>query len=621
MPAESQQPQGENVASSGGRRRLQPKELITWALLVLVLYIFWRNETGGADRMEAVLRKLAAERNAGTLRPQTEGSSPDVSTDRLTPAATKDVQPVETRQSPRTPPAVDPPTSPNMFPAVPTPVPNDGVNDPYILRMERQAKLRESCPVLDVIRKAIVSGQCDICGLVPILEGYADEVDLVVEAGSRHGSSTAAFLNRHPKQFRSMELEVQGPLKLLHQYQKHCERNDDAKGTTAIDEGDDVKVGLQVKPVPLLFLDTLHNADQLYKELEVFPMDVSQWMILHDTYSYTKVDEVPDLKRPDVPPEVRKWRGLHKPIAHFLKHKQSDWQEEMNFVHSNGLYVVRRRSAALKVVAPSVQRKNWITENSRSYGVDSMKGVLEFIVKHRGWKETQCRVAFQSIGKRAPGALCDTPAYEAPTMGLYTPLVGSSDSVAIFSRVGFLFGHAMPATSVAMVVGKQLSHLEEAIDALMLVVLTVAQDQKPSQRKLHVYMAGEGEPEISKTMASTLGGIRERWQRVAAVDGLNGKSVVFVNAATLREYAASETFNADHRIVVYGTAMADASRYAPAGFELTTALNAAIGFAMWEKSGSQAMHYYVSNPADQSSTAFERPTRPPRVSRSRMGGA
>jgi len=453
------------------------------------------------------------------------------------------------------------------------------------------------------MRDSIVRLHCDICELTPFLEAYTQECDVVAEAGSRRGTSTVFMLNQHPRHFASLEIVVREQLLNLHTYHDKCASSEGLTASkTVIQRGDDVVVGLPVAPVELLFIDTVHNGNQLWKELQVFPSKVTKWLCFHDSYSYKHHDEFVSIKRSDVPAEVKDRLGLHWVLADFLA-KNPDWVEEMNFMNNNGFYVLRRRSHVPVIPPVDAAKVRRIEEKTTASGCVDVKTTLDYltsnITEQADVLMTQCRDGYaeQGLGGN-PGIhrypLCETFKQDILSR-IGAHFYAKADVVPIFNKLGPLTGHVLASgNKPTFIVGKAaapapvVAAAEAA--ALMMVLVTRAR----SGGGLHVYPPSVSEQLCSEAVKA-LPQLRIGWNAARitydVVSELPGSQVVILAASTLSDYSATETFQSTARIVVYGTSLADATKYMPTGFELVTSLQRGIGFAVWEKVGSKLMHY------------------------------
>lgn len=91
----------------------------------------------------------------------------------------------------------------------------------------------------------------------------------------------------------------------------------------------------QTPPCPdcdLLFIDTLHTAEQLSAELELHAPQAHRWIALHDTITFGERGERPNTA------------GLRASLERFLA-THAEWVVAESFVHSHGLTVLQRSPA------------------------------------------------------------------------------------------------------------------------------------------------------------------------------------------------------------------------------------------------------------------------------------
>ena len=213
----------------------------------------------------------------------------------------------------------------------------------------------------DVVYKSTPN---DISELLPIWELYVKDphVETIVEAGSFTGVSTTTLMKairqNNTKHAATMDLTITSTVEFLYKCEEKC-GGDGRKLFTV--EGSDLVTPIPfvdleprpdkgLRPIDLLFIDTLHNGDHLYMELLRFARHVKQRILFHDVSSFIDHDERPIVVPPNfstlgVPRPV----GLRKAIEMFLTGtaEGEHWVEEVVFRHNNGLYVLRRRSWAI----------------------------------------------------------------------------------------------------------------------------------------------------------------------------------------------------------------------------------------------------------------------------------
>lgn len=154
------------------------------------------------------------------------------------------------------------------------------------------------------------------------LKSYAGDCKHVTEFGVRSGVSTLALLMAKPKVMVSYDIN-DCPVHHLVE-----EVKDDTDFEFII--GDTLKITIDI--TDLLFIDTLHNYNQLSKELELHADNVRKFIILHDTTSYEFVGESYSGK-----PE----KGIWPAVEEFLEN--SDWELHKRYHTNNGLTILERK--------------------------------------------------------------------------------------------------------------------------------------------------------------------------------------------------------------------------------------------------------------------------------------
>lgn len=158
----------------------------------------------------------------------------------------------------------------------------------------------------------------DINEHLPTLRRLAEGCDDVVELGTRYGVSTRAFLAARPKRVRSVDLFPVDDLSAV-------------AASAGVQWTPMIESSLTVEPVAcdLLFIDTLHTADQLATELDRHALHCRGRIVMHDTETFGTHGEGGG-------------DGLWKAIGAFLEHHAAEWEIESVYKHNNGLTVLRR---------------------------------------------------------------------------------------------------------------------------------------------------------------------------------------------------------------------------------------------------------------------------------------
>ena len=164
----------------------------------------------------------------------------------------------------------------------------------------------------------------DISPHMPALRQLADGLDTVVEFGVRHGYSTVAFLASTCR--RVISYDIEDPKMVL---------PPDVVGKWGFIRADTAKIETaDIPPCDLLFIDTLHTADQVRQELRQACV-VRKYMAFHDTLTWGCRDEG---DQPDAPPRG----GIVEPLLQFLANEAGTWRVKYHTPACNGLTVLER---------------------------------------------------------------------------------------------------------------------------------------------------------------------------------------------------------------------------------------------------------------------------------------
>lgn len=143
----------------------------------------------------------------------------------------------------------------------------------------------------------------------------------VVELGSRYGVSTLAILASRPEWLISVDIEKKETISYLQ--------------LLASNEGIDFDfwtqndLTVEIPTCDILFIDTLHDYDQLVKELALHADKARECIIGHDLVSFGEKDE-----------SDPNGRGLILALEEFLT--DSDWESASYWFNCNGLWALRR---------------------------------------------------------------------------------------------------------------------------------------------------------------------------------------------------------------------------------------------------------------------------------------
>ncbi len=152
----------------------------------------------------------------------------------------------------------------------------------------------------------------DIRKHVPTLRRYAEQSDVVLELGVRYGVSTVALLAGQPKTLVSVDVNDVPNRTVL---QNVSDRTDwTFRKESSLETG--------TVQCDLLFIDTIHTAEQLQAELNRHAHHCKRWIIFHDTQKFT---------------------CLWKPIGDLLS--RGEWYVAGHTAKCNGLTILERINA------------------------------------------------------------------------------------------------------------------------------------------------------------------------------------------------------------------------------------------------------------------------------------
>lgn len=170
------------------------------------------------------------------------------------------------------------------------------------------------------------------------LKKYTEECNTVVEMGVRSIVSTWAFLAGNPKKLISLDLY--NPAK----FGGNLEEVYDAVKETNIDFSfvENSSLNYELKNCDLLFIDTWHSYLQLKMELNRHHKKVNKYIILHDTVSYSGIDEKSAEEMGSLSDiETNLPKGLNSAIDEFLYHNK-DWVIWEKKPNNNGLTILKK---------------------------------------------------------------------------------------------------------------------------------------------------------------------------------------------------------------------------------------------------------------------------------------
>ena len=169
--------------------------------------------------------------------------------------------------------------------------------------------------MIDLLYQQACNKESDINEHLPYLRLLAKDAGAVVELGVRTGISTTALL-AGAQSVTSYDIDPQ-PLEELSRL---------AGDKWSYNEGDSTQI--DIPECGMLFIDTLHEGDQLRRELSLHSHKASKYIAMHDTVSYGEKGE-------------RGGEGLITAIEEFIN-DHSEWGVKEHFTNNNGLMVLER---------------------------------------------------------------------------------------------------------------------------------------------------------------------------------------------------------------------------------------------------------------------------------------
>lgn len=162
----------------------------------------------------------------------------------------------------------------------------------------------------------------DIGEHLPTLKNLSDEVSTVTEFGVRGGVSTTAFLASKAKSVKSYDIHRWPIVDIFIQACNAEGRYWEFFHTSTLE--------CIIEPTELLFIDTLHTADQLSAELNRHHSKVSKYLVFHDTETFGEAGEIPGSL------------GLMYSIRNFLT-QYPDWFLKAEYKNNNGLVILEKK--------------------------------------------------------------------------------------------------------------------------------------------------------------------------------------------------------------------------------------------------------------------------------------
>lgn len=177
------------------------------------------------------------------------------------------------------------------------------------------------------------TGCIDIYEHMPVLKQYGEECEHITEMGVRGGASTLALIMSEPKKLISYDIrstrEIEHIMRLGGESVNHEFIIQDC-------------LTVDIEKTDLLFIDTLHTYNQLTAELDRHEGQVEKYIILHDTTTFARIDELIYEHASNIvkSQEVEK-RGLRTAMEDFL-FRNKNWEVFEDRTNNNGLTILKR---------------------------------------------------------------------------------------------------------------------------------------------------------------------------------------------------------------------------------------------------------------------------------------
>lgn len=164
----------------------------------------------------------------------------------------------------------------------------------------------------------------DINEHLPTLKRYAEECEHITEMGVRHIVSTYAFLMGKPKKMISYDIKMCN----YKPVQEMCSPDTDFQFIV----GDTRSI--VIEETDLLFIDTLHNYEQLSTELKLHGNKSRKYLIFHDTTLFEFGGESYSSKGG--------LKGIWPAIEEFIL-ENPHWVLHERFTNNCGLTILKRK--------------------------------------------------------------------------------------------------------------------------------------------------------------------------------------------------------------------------------------------------------------------------------------
>jgi len=182
----------------------------------------------------------------------------------------------------------------------------------------------------------------DINRLLPALKDYSEGCGHITELGVREVTSTWAFLAAGPDRLVCYDIIYHPNIEEAKQAASEAGIDFEFRKADVLDSA--------IEETDLLFCDTFHHYYQLLSELRLHSGRVGKYIIMHDTTTYGRKNEVlaedcvetfRKMGKDMTGYETQEKSGLMRAIRDFLRENRH-WKKEKRIFKNNGLTVLSR---------------------------------------------------------------------------------------------------------------------------------------------------------------------------------------------------------------------------------------------------------------------------------------
>lgn len=164
----------------------------------------------------------------------------------------------------------------------------------------------------------------DINEHLPTLFELAKKCKTIIEFGVRDVVSSFAFAAAYPAKLTCIDIQKSPYVDPFLAMCKEEGVNVEFKEVSSLD--------IDIDEADLIFIDTLHDYEQLRQELAKHGNKAKMYLAFHDTITFGHQNEVDKQSNP---------QGLVPAIAEFLK-ANPHWKELVTYTNNNGLTILKR---------------------------------------------------------------------------------------------------------------------------------------------------------------------------------------------------------------------------------------------------------------------------------------